>query len=156
MDFPLFVARFAEAMGKLDSAAASEMFTDDGVYIDGFHGSFRGKPAIAGMIDTHFAGAGRDYRWQMFEPVLTDNIGYARYLFSYTSTLPEAEGKRVVFDGMSRFVIKDDKIRHYSEVFDRGLALSQLGFPPERIAKVVARAAEGLRAMPDAAPHLRD
>lgn len=154
MDFTRLVAHFAETAATGSGAALAELFTEDGVYVDHFYGAFRGRDAIADMIETHFKGTSEDYRWEFFEPVGTEQMGYARYLFSYTSTLPEAKGKRVLFEGMSRFVLKDGKIRHYSEVFDRGLALSQLDFAAERIKKVVARHADELRARPEARPHL--
>ena len=68
--------------------------------------------------------------------------------------LTEAVGRRVVFEGMSRFELEGDLIRRYTEQFDRGLALTQLGFPPERIAKAVRRAAERQNAKPEIRPHL--
>ena len=102
----------------------------------------------------HFWGAAKGFRWQMLDPVCDGQTGYARWVFSYTSVLPGAEGKRVVFEGMSRFELEGGLIRRYSEVFDRGVALAQLGFAPERLAKTVGRAAERLRAREDVAGHL--
>ncbi len=68
-------------------------------------------------------------------------VGYARFRFSYASLLPEAAGRPVLFDGMSCFRFRDGLIAHYSEAFDRGVALVQLEFSAERIKHILARAA---------------
>lgn len=154
MDFTRLIARLADLAREGDGKAVAALFTEDGLYEDGFHGAFRGREAIAHMIDELFLGASEDLDWQFFEPVEANNLGYARYLFSYTLTLPEAKGKRVMFEGMSRFVLKDGKIRHYWEIFDRGVALSQLDFAPERVAKILKKEADRLRSTPEARPHL--
>jgi len=152
------LARFKTCAEAADGDGFGALFTDDAVYVDGFHGPYHGPAAIGAMLVEDFYGAMTDCQWDIYEPVVNGGLGYFRYLFSYSSTLPEAAGKRVIFDGMARVTLKgsgkDLKIRHYSEIFDRGLALAQLDFPAERIAKVVGRAADGLRAQPEAAPHL--
>jgi len=152
--FPDILARFTAAVQEGDGPALAALFTPDGVYVDGFYGPSAGREAIAHMLAEHFHGAAKDFLWQMLDPVCDGATGYARWLFSYTSTLPGAEGKRAVFEGMSRFELRDGLIARYTEVFDRGLALAQLDFPPERIARTVGRAAERLRGMPEAKPHL--
>lgn len=152
------LARFKAHAEAADGRAFGRLFTEDAVYVDGFHGPYKGPDAIGTMLVEDFYGAMTDCRWDIYEPVVNGGLGYFRYLFSYTSTLPDAAGKRVVFDGMARVTLKGSgdqmKIRHYSEIFDRGLALAQLDFAPERIAKVVKRAADGLRAQPDSHPHI--
>ena len=97
------------------------------------------------MIDKHFWGHGRDFLWEMKAPVCDGQTGYAHYVFSYTSTLDEAAGRRVVFEGYARFDLADDGIKEYSEVFNAGLALAQLGFPPPRLARHLDKAAARLR-----------
>ena len=67
------------------------------------------------------------------------DLGYASYDFSYVSRMKGAEGKLVRFSGLSRFTLKDGLIARYDEKFDRGPALLQLGFSPERLAKALAR-----------------
>jgi hypothetical protein len=37
-------------------------------------------------------------------------------------------------------------IEHYDEVFDMGIALSQTAFAPDRISRIVGKAADSLRA----------
>ena len=102
------------------------------------------------MLTEHFHGAAKDFRWQMLDPVCDGATGYARWLFSYTSTLPGAEGRRCVFKGMSRFELRDGLIARYTEVFDRGLALAQLDFPPERIARHPVRPRDAARLLEQA------
>ena len=152
--FTAILTRFTAAIASGDGTALAALFLPDGVYVDGFYGASAGRAAIAHMLTEHFHGAAKDFRWQMRDPVCDGKTGYAHWLFSYTSTIPGAEGRRCVFEGMSRFELQDGLIRHYSETFDRGLALTQLGFAPERIARSVGRAADRLRATPEAKPHL--
>ena len=94
----------------------------------------------------HFAEGGRNFRWEFFDAVRAGNVGYASYRFSFNSLRPEAKGARVLFDGIGRFDLEGDRIRRYSEVFDRGMALAQQEFEPERLRKIglkYARRAEG-------------
>jgi hypothetical protein len=102
----------------------------------------------------HFADGGCDFRWEFHDPVRTGSIGYASYRFSYTSTHPDAKGGRVVFDGIGRFDLAGDKIRRYSEVFDRGMALAQQEYAPERLRKIALRYATALKARPEWKGHL--
>jgi hypothetical protein len=61
-----------------------------------------------------------------------------------------------VFDGISRLELADDgRIRRYSEVFDRGMALAQLDFAPERLKKVALKYAGALKKRPAAAVHAK-
>ena len=59
---------------------------------------------------------------------------YAYYTFSYVSKLPEAEGRRVGFEGCSMMTLRDGKIADYREVANVGPAFVELGFAPERTA----------------------
>ena len=145
MDFPTLLEQFVTAVESGDAEGFAHLFTEDAVYMDGFYGPFEGRAVIAKMISEHFHGNGKDYRWIMRVPVYAGDLGYARYVFHYTSTLPEAEGRQVVFEGISQFRFRDGKIERYSEVFDRGAALSQLDFAPDRIAKSLARCSRELQ-----------
>jgi len=91
----------------------------------------------------------------MFDPVCNGRIGFARYVFSYTSTMPDAEGRRVVFEGMSRFEFEDGKIRDYSENFDTGIALAQMGFDGEQLNRIPSKSAERMRSRNSVGPHLK-
>jgi predicted ester cyclase len=65
----------------------------------------------------------------------------AEWTFSYTATaaVPRSEGRRVRFSGMSIFDLEGARARAYREYADTGVALLQLGFAPESLAKVLAR-----------------
>jgi hypothetical protein len=154
MDFPLLLDKFARAIEQRDAAGLAGLFTADGVYDDYFFGA--SKPGYAGISETveHFYAGGANYRWEFFSPLASASLGYASYRFSYDSILPEANGARVVFDGMSRFDLEAGRIKRYSEVFDRGMALAQVGFAPERLQKIGLRYARELKALPAIAPHL--
>ncbi len=153
MTFPEIVQSFTRAVAAGDGAGLAALFTEDGVYVDGFYGPFTGRTAIAEMLHHHFHGAGRDFRWDMTDPVGDGRIGYARYLFSYTSTMPDAAGRRVIFAGIGCFELSEGLIARYSEAFDRGTALAQLDFAPERIKKALLRWSRADAERPDAAPH---
>ncbi len=152
--FAALAGEFATAVETGDGELLASLFTADGVYHDGFYGPFRGRPAIARMVVEHFHGAAVDFVWDMRDPVTDGSVGYARYTFSYESTLPDARGRRVVFEGMSRFVLDGGLIAEYTEVFDAGAALRQLGFSPERISRFAAKTAERVRDAHRGSPHL--
>ena len=144
MTFVDLVERFATAAASGSGDALADLFTDDGTYVDYFFGSYTGRTAIRSML-AHFADGGRDFRWTFHDAVGNDRMGYASYRFSYASTAPEAEGARICFDGVGKFELSDGKISRYSEVFDRGMALAQQNFAPERIAKIERRYAAALK-----------
>jgi hypothetical protein len=60
----------------------------------------------------------------------------------------------VIFEGISRFRLRDGLIAHYGEVFDRGVAFTQLGYAPARIVKLLGRYATGFRNGESAQRHL--
>ena len=105
---------FTSAVERRDGKAFASLFTEDGVYHDVFYGAFKGREKIAEMIDDWFHRTARDFRWEMFRPVSDGTMLYAYYTFSYVSTLPEAKGKRVGFDGVSIMRLKDGLIEHLS------------------------------------------
>lgn len=139
--FTDLLAAFAAAVVANDGAGLAALFAPDGVYHDEFFGAHRGRDAIVQMLQ-RFHDTGRDYRWEWTDPVCDGRTGYAAFRFGYLSSLPECDGRPVVFDGISRFhLTPDGLIARYSEAFDRGVALVQLGFPAERIRRVLERAA---------------
>jgi len=153
MDFQTTLQRFARAVGAHDGAGLAALFTPDGRYDDYFFGRHAGRDAIAAMLERFHVG-GRAFFWEFTDPVCADALGYAGYCFSYLSREPESEGQLVVFDGIGRFRLRDGLIEHYGEVFDRGMAFSQLGYPAPRIAKLAARYAAEFRSSPAVARHL--
>jgi hypothetical protein len=153
MDFAQLVNRFATAAASGNGDALAVLFTPDGTYDDYFFGPNTGRDAIKAML-AHFADGGRNFRWEFFDPVRSGNIGYASYRFSFESMHPAAEGARVIFDGIGRFDLEGDRIRRYSEVFDRGMALAQQAYEPERVRKIALRYADALRARPEWKGHV--
>ncbi len=105
------------------------------------------------MLEERFHGDAERFLWEMERPVCDGRTGYATWSFSYTSTQAGSEGTRVVFQGMSRFELEGGLIRHYGEKFDSGLALSQLGFAPERLARLFQRWNAPLRERPELRRH---
>ncbi len=141
-EFRALIERMTQAICRGDGAAAAACFTPDGIYHDGFYGEFRGREAIRGMVEQHFHANARDFSWKLSDALSDGSLAYARYDFSYVSQIPGSAGERVYFGGISQVRLKDGLITHYGEVFDRGVALAQMNFAPERIAKSLKRWAE--------------
>jgi len=154
MDFPELLNRFAAAAASGNGDALADLFTPAGTYDDYCFGRSTGREAIKTML-AHFAEGGADFRWEFFDPALSGNIGYASYRFSFDSRRPEAKGARVLFDGIGRFDLDGGRIKRYSEVFDRGMALAQQEFEPERLRKIGLKYAAALKAQPEWASHTR-
>jgi hypothetical protein len=70
----------------------------------------------------------------MREPLTNGHMLYARYAFSYVSTLPEAQGRRVGFEGVSIMKLR-------------------ARLAPERVCKILAREGKRLREAPEMARH---
>jgi len=153
MELSELVNRFAAAAASGDGDALADLFTPEGTYDDYFFGPSAGRAAIKAML-ARFAEGGSNFRWEFFDPVRSGNVGYASYRFSFNSTRPEAKGARVAFDGIGRFDLEGDRIKRYSEVFDRGMALAQQEFEPERLRKIGLRYAGALKARPEWKAHL--
>ena len=149
MDTAAFLKEFCAAVERRDGKAFSALFTEDGVYHDVFYGAFKGHAAIAEMIDDRFYRTARDFRWEMFRPVSDGKTLYTYYTFSYVSLLPEARGKRVGFDGVSIMALRDGRIAEYREVANSSIGLLEIGFAPERVAKILSKEAAHIKARPE-------
>ena len=145
---------FCDAVEQRNGKAFAELFTEDGVYHDVFYGAFEGRAKIAGMIDDWFYRTASDFRWDMHDPVSNGETLYARYTFSYRSTLPEANGARAMFEGVAIMRLRDGRIAEYHEVANTAPAFVDLNFAPERIAKIVAKQGAALKARPEMKRHL--
>jgi len=154
MNATLMLRDLADAAERRDGARFAGLFAPDGVYHDVFYGAFEGRAEIAAMIDDWFYRTARDFRWDFHQPVSDGATLYARYAFSYVSTLPEARGKRVGFEGVAIMKLRDGLIAEYREVANVGPAFVALGFTPERVCKILAREGEQLRRDPGFARHL--
>jgi hypothetical protein len=153
MDFTSMLSRFTAAVVANDGKGLAALFTTGGVYDDGFFGEHAGREAIAKLLQ-HFHDTGTNYRWDFFDALSDGKTGYARYRFSYASKMPGAEGKPVMFEGTSHFVLENGQIARYSEVFDRGMALAQQDFAPERIKRVLVKQVDKQNASAEAKDHL--
>jgi len=129
-------------------------FTEDAVYYDYIYGQHKGRADIAHMMRSLFHRDATDYRWEMFDPVFDGKMGYAWSLSSFTSKVPQFQGKPVVIDGMSRFVLRDGLIAEYRESVNGGVAMAQLGVEPERMTKVFQRWTGWLKRRPETVDYL--
>ena len=149
----------AEIRGAVDSRQGerlARLFCEDGVYHDVFYGAFEGREKIAEMIDDWFYRTANDFRWDMHAPVCDGATLYARYTFSHRSTLPEAGGARVMFEGVSIMKLRDGLIAEYHEVANTAPGFVDMNFAPERIAKIAAKQGAALKAWPEMARHLKN
>ena len=114
MDTTALLKEFCSAVERRDGKAFAALFTEDGVYHDVFYGAFKGREKIAEMVDDWFHRTARDFRWDMHRPVSNGEMLYAYYTFSYVSKLPEADGKRVGFEGVSMMKLQRRQDRRVS------------------------------------------
>ena len=154
-DFAALVARFGAAATAGDGNALAACFTEDGTYFDYIYGPHRGRASIAEMLENLFHRDAADYDWTFFDPVVKGDLGYARSLSRFVSTIPEFKDRKVVIDGISRFLLKDGLIAEYHESVNGGVAQAQLGVAPERMAKVMRRWSERFLNQPDVAEYAK-
>src|SRR4030088_1961163 len=157
MNMSAMLRAFCDAVEQRNGADFAELFTEDGVYHDVFYGAFAGRSRIAEMIDDWFYRTATDFRCDMHEAGVCDGTTlYARYTFSYRSTLPEAKGARAMFEGVAIMTLRDGKIAEYHEVANTAPAFVDLNFAPERIAKIFARQGAALKARTEMQRHLAE
>jgi ketosteroid isomerase-like protein len=146
---------FCDTVERRDGKAFAALFTEDGVYHDVFYGAFKGRAKIAELIDDWFYRTAADFRWDMHAPVSDGTTLYARYTFSYRSTLPEAKGARAMFEGVSIMTLRDGLIAEYHEIANTATGFVDMNFAAERIAKIVAKQGAALKARPEMARHVK-
>ena len=134
------VQEFAKAFNARDVNGLLACFTEHASYTDNFFGEHRGRDGLRAMFERMFR-EGRDYLWQMDTIVYAPTSAAAEWTFSYvvTDAVPRSTGRKVRFRGMSLFELQNGRIARYREYFDTGVALVQLGFAAESIAKVLSR-----------------
>ena len=134
------VQRFATAFNARDVDGLLACFTERASYTDNFFGEHRGRDGLRAMFERMFR-EGREYVWRMDGIVETPASAAAEWTFSYvvTEAVPRSAGRKVRFRGMSIFELDGGRIARYREYFDTGVALLQLGFAPEALAKVLSR-----------------
>ena len=156
MNIKAMLRTFCDAVQRRDGKSFAALFSEDGVYHDVFYGAFEGRAKIADMVDQHFYRTATDFRWDMHDPVSDGETLYARYTFSYRSTLKEANGARAMFEGVAIMKLRDGLISEYREVANTAPAFIDMNFAPERIAKIAARQGTALKARPEMARHLKE
>ena len=156
MNATAMLRAFCDAVERRDGKAFAALFTEDGVYHDVFYGAFKGRAKIAEMIDDWFYRTATDFRWDMHTPVTDGTTLYARYTFSYRSTLPEAKGARAMFEGVAIMTLRNGLIAGYHEVANTATGFVDMNFAPERIARIMAKQGAALKARPEMARHLKD
>ena len=154
MNVATMLRAFCDAVEQRNGKAFADLFTEDGIYHDVFYGAFKGRAKIAEMIDDWFYRTASDFRWDMHAPVSDGTTLYARYTFSYRSTLPEARGARAMFEGVAIMQLHEGKIAEYHEVANTATGFVDMNFAPEHIAKIFAKQGAALKARPEMARHL--
>jgi steroid delta-isomerase-like uncharacterized protein len=134
------VREFEKAFNRQDVDALVACFTPGGSYVDTFFGAHTGTAALRGMFERMFR-EGRDYAWSMDVVVESRDTAAAEWTFGYVASdaIARSAGRRVRFRGMSVFELDGGRVARYREYFNEGVALLQLGFKPESIAKVLGR-----------------
>ena len=156
MEFAEMVQKFTAAVEARDGAAFARLFTEDGVYDDTFYGEFKGRERIQYMIDVMFYRDAENFGWKMVDPVSDGKLGYTRWeYFSYTSTMAQSAGRKVIAEGASCFQLDGGLIRHYREFFPTGVAFSQLGMKGSAMEKIYGKWARALVERPSAARALQ-
>lgn len=140
--FASLIRRLGAAVCTGDAEGAAACFTPGGIYHDGFYGAFTGRSEIARMVRELFHRDARDFSWTFSDAVSDGRTGYARYEFSYVSKIVGSADRRVRFSGVSCCELEGDLIRRYGEIFERAQVLAQLGFPDERILRLLKRWAD--------------
>jgi hypothetical protein len=146
------MCRAAEAA---DGQTFASFFANDGVYHDDFYGAFVGRQKIAEWVTDWLHKDARAMRWDMLDPVLENDRLYARYIFSYDSTLPEAHGARAMYEAVAIMTLRNGEIADYREVVNSGTAFADMDFHPERLFKIFARKAAAMKTWPEAQSHLK-
>lgn len=134
------VREFEKAFNRQDVAGLVACFTPDASYTDTFFGPHAGTAALTAMFARMFR-EGRDYAWTMDVVVDGRDVAAAEWTFGYvvTEAIPRSAGRPVRFRGMSLFELEGGRIARYREYFNEGVALLQLGFKPDALAKVLGR-----------------
>jgi hypothetical protein len=152
-DFAALLSQFAAAAIASDGARFTALFTEEGTYEDDFFGLCRGRTEIAAMLQP-FHDTAENYRWEFADPISDGTLGYAWFRVSFASKMPGCEGRPVLITGISCCRFENGLIAEYREVVDTGIALAQLGFPAERLKRVLDKEAAAQNGTKAAREHL--
>jgi len=153
VEFEPLLDKFCRSVESGEGPELASLFTRDGFYDDMFYGRHQGRTAISEMLDL-FHRDGRNFQWEMIDPVSDGTVGYARWLFSYDSKRPENEGHRVVIEGVGCFKIARGRIESYADLARSGECLVSLGLPRQKIGEILDRWTAAQHARPDVQRHL--
>jgi hypothetical protein len=106
------------------------------------------------MLENKFHRDGRDFVWQMIDPVSDGTTGYARWIFSYVGKMPQTEGRVVLMEGVGLFKLSGGLIKRYADVALTGEVMVQLGLPPEKLAQVLGRMSAAQLKKPEVVAHI--
>lgn len=137
--FAEILTDFTAAVESGDGQKLASLFTEDGVYDDVFYGEFKGREAIAEMLEGLFHRDGENFRWEMIDPVDNGHAGYARWLFSFDSKLEHIHGKRIFMDGVGLFQLRDGFILRYEDCARTAELLEQMEMPEEKRRRVAEK-----------------
>ena len=130
MDATAMLREFCDAVERQDGRRFADLFCEDGVYHDAFYGEFVGQEKNC-----------RDDQRLVLQVRHGYALGYARsglrrknplcsLYFSYTSLLPEASGRRAMFEGVAIMRLRDGRIADYREVANTGPGFRRYEFRP--------------------------
>ena len=142
MEFGKIVKTFTSAVENNDGETLASLFTLEGIYDDYIYGEFKGRRNIAMMLPTHFHRDAKDFCWEMYDLISNESKGYARYRFSFTSTLAGSENLCVAVPGMAYFQFSGKHIEYYGEVVNGGIPMAQLNLPSKKIKRVFEKWSE--------------
>lgn len=154
MTFEEILDAFAARVEAGEYERFAELFTEDGVYDDIFYGAYKGRAAIADML-RRFHADGKDFKWEMFDPAEAGGVGYARWLFSYTARHERAGGKRVTFEGVGVYHLRDGLIARYEDFCNGAVPLAQMNTPQALMDKMIERWQRKLAERPGYDAHQR-
>lgn len=155
MQFRGLMRELTEAVIAYDGQRLAKLFTEDGYYEDSIRGRFLGRKEIRRLGGEVFKEALGEMKWDITDAVDDGRVGYARWVFSFTSRRPGSEGKRVVLRGMSIAELEDGLMKAFQDVYDAGMVFAQLGVPAEAYRDLYAKKAAEVVADPALAAHLR-
>ena len=151
--FSELIKKLTQHIVKGEGDEAAHIFNDSGYYQDIFYGKFS-KKEIPTMVKNYFHGNAKDFIWDIKNPISNSEIGYARYIFSYTSKMKSSYGKRASFEGIIFCRLKNYRIQEYHEITHSYTGLSMLGFSKERINKIIIKQTELLKKKLEMTKHL--
>jgi len=83
--------------------------------------------------------------------------GYARYVFSYRpkqAQTADDQPSRTMFEGVAICRMENGLIADYAEIANAAVGLHGMGFPPQRLAKFIAKQSGELKARSESRRHI--